>query len=57
MAAEIGLPAFAIGGIRLDNLSQVKAAGFTRVAVSGAIIDNEEPEKAAKNIMDYLTEK
>ncbi|TWU01760.1 thiamine phosphate synthase [Neorhodopirellula pilleata] len=30
------LPAFAIGGIRSDNVDQVAAAGFGRVAVTGA---------------------
>lgn len=37
VAAEIALPAFAIGGVTLENLSGVIAAGFNRVAVSGAI--------------------
>lgn len=37
VAAEISLPAFAIGGITRENLPQVLAAGFTRVAVAGAI--------------------
>ncbi|MFO0904730.1 MAG: thiamine phosphate synthase [Pirellulales bacterium] len=36
-AAEIRLPAFAIGGITLGRLPDVRAAGFSRVAVSGAI--------------------
>jgi thiamine-phosphate pyrophosphorylase len=37
VAAEIGLPAFAIGGINLDRLDEVIASGMTRVAVSSAI--------------------
>jgi len=37
VAAEISLPAFAIGGITLENLPAVLAAGFSRVAVSGAV--------------------
>jgi thiamine-phosphate pyrophosphorylase len=37
VAAEIALPAFAIGGITLRNLPQVLATGFPRVAVGGAI--------------------
>ena len=39
VAAEIRLPAFAIGGITRENLGQVKSAGFTRMAVSGAILE------------------
>jgi thiamine-phosphate pyrophosphorylase len=37
VASEISLPAFAIGGITLSNVPQVLAAGFSRVAVGGAI--------------------
>jgi len=36
VAAEISLPAFAIGGIALANLALVFEAGFTRIAVGGA---------------------
>ena len=41
--AEIRLPAFAIGGITAENLPQVLATGFTRVAVSGAIAGAKIP--------------
>lgn len=37
VAAEIALPAFAIGGITANNLAEVLATGFTRAAASGAI--------------------
>ncbi|QDU94278.1 thiamine phosphate synthase [Lignipirellula cremea] len=47
VAAEIRLPAYAIGGITLDNLDQVQAAGFPRVAVSGAILQASSPQTAA----------
>jgi thiamine-phosphate pyrophosphorylase len=36
VAAEISLPAFAIGGITLENVEQVMGTGMKRVAVSGA---------------------
>lgn len=36
VAAEISLPAFAIGGIKLQNIDQVLATGIKRVAVSEA---------------------
>ena len=45
--AEIRLPAFAIGGITEENLPQVLATGFRRVAVSGAIADADDPAAAA----------
>jgi thiamine-phosphate pyrophosphorylase len=48
VAAEIALPAFAIGGITLENLPQVLATGFHRVAVSGAITDSDDCESSAR---------
>ena len=47
VAAEIRLPAFAIGGITADNLPQVLACGVERVAVSGAVIRADSPGSAA----------
>ena len=47
VAAEISLPAFAIGGITLENLSQVRANGFTRVAVGGLIATSSDPGQMA----------
>lgn len=37
VAAEIALPAFAIGGITLENLPDVLATGVSRVAIGGAM--------------------
>lgn len=42
VAAEIRLPAFAIGGITCENLPEVLAAGLSRVAVSGAITSSSD---------------
>ena len=39
VAAEIGLPAFAIGGITVANVGDVVAAGMSRIAVSGGIVN------------------
>ncbi len=58
VAAEIRLPAYAIGGITQKNIGQVLAAGFTRVAVSGAVIEGNDPVTAAKEFRTILmTEK
>jgi len=46
VAAEIRLPAFAIGGVTLDNLSLVLATGCSRAAVSGAIVAAADPAAA-----------
>jgi thiamine-phosphate pyrophosphorylase len=43
VAAEISLPAFAIGGIDQSNIAQVVATGIRRVAVSGAINSSADP--------------
>jgi thiamine-phosphate pyrophosphorylase len=43
VAQNLSIPAFAIGGIDLNNLSQVTAAGFNRVAVSNAVHSSESP--------------
>lgn len=56
VSQEIRLPAFAIGGINLDNLAQVQAAGFLRVAVSGAIATAADPAQAAREFRRRLEE-
>jgi thiamine-phosphate pyrophosphorylase len=55
VAAEIRLPAFAIGGITLDNIGEVLAAGVSRVAVSAAIVDAADPVSAARQFIDRLS--
>ena len=54
VAAEIRLPAYAIGGITRENIGQALAAGFTRVAVSGAIVEAEDPVQAARVLRKVL---
>jgi thiamine-phosphate pyrophosphorylase len=56
VAAEIRLPAFAIGGITLDNLPAVLAAGMARVAVSGAICATHDPATAAGRFLAMLAD-
>jgi thiamine-phosphate pyrophosphorylase len=43
VASQITLPAFAIGGIDASNLPKVLAAGFSRVAVAGAVCRSNDP--------------
>ncbi len=52
VSREISLPAFAIGGIDLTNLSAVQASGFTRVAVASAITAAKDPEVAARMFLE-----
>ncbi len=51
VAGEIALPAFAIGGITRENLSQVLATGFTRVAVGGAIAVSSDAPQSVEQFM------
>lgn len=54
VAAEIRLPAFAIGGVTLGNLPQVTAAGFKRIAVSGAVTNAPDPASACRELLAAL---
>lgn len=54
VSGEIQLPAFAIGGITEENLPQVLAAGFSRVAVQQAIANADDPGAAARRFLAML---
>lgn len=51
---EISLPAFAIGGIDRHNVQEVFAAGFTRIALSGAIVNADDPAAEAAALRKEL---
>jgi thiamine-phosphate pyrophosphorylase len=55
VAAEIRLPAFAIGGVSGDNVSEVAAAGFRRIAVSSALTEAADPSAAVAALHKALT--
>ncbi|HTQ40216.1 MAG TPA: thiamine phosphate synthase [Pirellulales bacterium] len=54
VAAEISLPAFAIGGITLENIPQVISSGLHRVAVSASITAAPDPTAATRAMLSYL---
>ena len=54
VSAEISLPAFAIGGIGRDNLAEVLAAGFTRIAVSRSITAAADPAVVVRELLAVL---
>lgn len=54
VAAEISLPAFAIGGITQGNLPEVLGAGIERVAVSGAVVGADDPGEIVKYILGQM---
>ncbi|HEX4146153.1 MAG TPA: thiamine phosphate synthase [Pirellulales bacterium] len=51
---EIRLPAFAIGGIDAGNLADVRACGFDRVAVSGAVSKSASPADTVRELKQRL---
>ena len=52
VAAEIRLPAFAIGGITLQNIGEVIEAGLQRVAVASAVTGAAKPQAAAEALRE-----
>ena len=54
VAAEIKLPAFAIGGIDETNIGEVIHAGISRVAISAAVVKAENPAAAACTLAERL---
>lgn len=54
VAEEISLPAFAIGGITLDNVSQVISSGIPRIAVSSSIVNTDDPASAVHEMLSRL---
>ncbi len=56
VAAEISLPAFAIGGITLDNLPLVLEAGLARVAVGQGVLGADHPAQTAGRMVELLAE-
>ena len=53
-AANASGPWFAIGGITLQNLDDVLAAGATRICVVSAILDTPDIAKACRAFKDRL---
>jgi thiamine-phosphate pyrophosphorylase len=53
-AQEATIPWFAIGGITIDNVSEVAAAGALRVVVVRAIRDADDPQAVARALRESL---
>ena len=56
-AVETSLPAFALGGINLDNLPQLLSMGCQRVAVSHALCAADDPRLMAGKMRALLGER
>lgn len=51
---ELEVPVFAIGGITLDRVGELKAAGVKGIAVSSAVVAASDPERAAGELLEAL---
>lgn len=56
LAPGIALPWFVLGGIDLDNLASVLAAGATRVAVSHAVVGADDPGSVVREFRRILSQ-
>jgi len=54
VATTVRLPVIAIGGIRPENVREVIEAGADGVAVIGAVLDADDPQRAAEDLRRAL---
>jgi thiamine-phosphate pyrophosphorylase len=52
----VAVPVVAIGGINLNNLTEVRMAGADSIAVIGALLGADSPEKAARELINKFEE-
>ena len=53
---EISLPAFAIGGIDLENLDSLIQRGVTRIAVSGCVVNAADGAEVVAQLKKELSQ-
>jgi len=54
VATEIALPAYAIGGVTLERLDELRRLGIRRVAVASAVTAAADPAAAARAFIERL---
>ncbi|MGC4007112.1 MAG: thiamine phosphate synthase [Pirellulales bacterium] len=54
VASEITLPAFAIGGITVENVLEVRKAGLHRIAVGGAVWNTGHSAAPIRSLLESL---
>ncbi len=52
--ARINLPIFAIGGITIDDIPSILQTGVTGIALSGAVLNAENPIEKTKQIIQII---
>ena len=55
-ALGLPVPVFAIGGITQERIPELRTAGVRRVAVSTAIIAQDDPESATKRLLEAMAD-
>jgi len=53
----VSLPVVAIGGINKDNAAEVMQTGVAAIAVISAIVGQDDPEKATRELVNAIKEK
>jgi len=56
LKGRIKIPYFAIGSINKRNIKEVAACGVSRIAVSRAILRDDDPERAASRLFEWIKE-
>lgn len=56
-SAGVELPVVAIGGITLDDITDLMATGVNGIAMSGAIINSENPVEYTRQVIEKLNSK
>ena len=54
VCADATLPVFALGGVSVARLPELRAAGCAHVALIGAILQAKDPEEAARGLLRGL---
>jgi thiamine-phosphate pyrophosphorylase len=50
----VNIPVLAIGGITKDNIDEVLATGVAGIAVIGAVMADQDPERAARSLREKM---
>ena len=55
LTKDLNIPWFAIGGIKSNNISNLKNNGFKKVALVSQLMNSEDPKEDAKKILKELS--
>ncbi|MDD5260346.1 MAG: thiamine phosphate synthase [Methylacidiphilales bacterium] len=54
MSGQISVPAFCIGGIKKENVAQLKELGAQRVVIVSGLLQAGDPESYARDVLERL---